>query len=139
MVLIASYAKPRKTNRNLGKPYVSSCFAIVCYLFDIFYFIFSSAHISLRGSDLAHLPREYFSKWGDSYLAAIETSVENSSIGDLWKFWYETEPKEPLKEWEEPIHAINWQFALTFYAFSGGGLVIALAGLFMIIHAVKKR
>ncbi|MEC9092058.1 MAG: hypothetical protein VX438_05075 [Planctomycetota bacterium] len=84
-------------------------------------------------------PREYFSKWGDSYLAAIETSVENSSIGDLWKFWYETEPKEPLKEWEEPIHAINWQFALTFYAFSGGGLVIALVGLFMIIHAVKKR
>lgn len=84
-------------------------------------------------------PREYFSKWGDSYLASIETSVENASMKDLWKFWFETEPNEPLKEWEEPMYVGYGRFARAYYTFSGLGFAVALIGLVMAVYSVTKR
>ena len=89
--------------------------------------------------DREPMPKEYFSKWGNSYRAGIESSVQRSRMQDLWKFWYETEPQEPLKEWEEPAYSINSRFAMTFYSFAGVGGVIALVGVSMVFYSVMKK
>lgn len=84
-------------------------------------------------------PKEYFAKWGSSFQASIEASVYVADMKDLWKFWYETEPKEPLKEWQDPVHVLNRRFAVTFYSFAGLGGAIALLGMIMVVYSVMKR
>lgn len=85
------------------------------------------------------VPKEYFAKWGDSYRASIESSVQRSTMKDLWKFWYETEPKEPLQEWQEPMYVINGRFAYTFYSFAAAGGVVALIGFGLVGIAFTKK
>lgn len=85
------------------------------------------------------VPLNYYSRWGDSIRTSIEGQVRQSSIKDLWKFWYETEPKMPLEEWQEPICVINGRFANTFYTFSAVGGVIALIGLGLLALAILKK
>lgn len=89
--------------------------------------------------DLEPVPPEYFTKWGDSYQTAIESTAYRSSLEDLWKFWHETEPQTPLKEWAEPAYSINARFAYTYYAFAGLGGLVTLIGLGMVIFAVGKK
>ena len=87
----------------------------------------------------APVPKDYFTKWGDSYKAGIESSVYRSNMQDLWKFWYEVEPKEPLKEWQEPDFVIYERFAFTFYSFASVGGAIALIGFGLVFVAVIKK
>ena len=85
------------------------------------------------------VPREYFSKWGSSFLARMESSVSRSNVDDLWEFWYEAEPSEPLPEWQVPIHVINNRFATTFYWFAAVGGVIAIVGFALVSFGVFKK
>ena len=85
------------------------------------------------------VPREYFVKWGDSYRTSIESSVENATMKDLWKFWYQTEPKEPLQEWQEPSYVVSGRFAFTYYCFSAVGLAVAVMGCVMVFYSVTMR
>lgn len=83
-------------------------------------------------------PKEYFTKWGPSSRTSIEASTRNADLKDLWKFWYETDPKQEIPEWLEPVYVINGRFVKTYYMFAAICGAISLIGFVMVGLAFRK-
>ena len=83
-------------------------------------------------------PIEYFTKWGPSSRTSAEASTRNADLKDLWKFWYETDPKQQIPEWLEPMYVINGRFVKTYYTFAGVCGAISLIGFILVGLAFRK-